>query len=73
MAALRKAETPEAGRAAAEWGVEQGVLRVTDSDQRMLACLMLGLQDNANAVEGAPRLDVRVHLSPDVLHAQRRV
>ena len=51
-AALRESETLEAGRAAAEWGLNQGVLRAACDDQRMLTGLMLGLQDNIHAVEG---------------------
>lgn len=49
------ADSPKAGRAAAEWGMEQRVLRVTNSDQRMLSCPMLGLHDNPHAVEDAQR------------------
>ena len=52
-AALRESETPEAARAAAEWGLNLGVLHAACDDQRMMTGLMLGLQDNKHAVEGA--------------------
>ena len=55
VAALKAVKSSEAGRAAAEEGLQQGVSFAAGVDQRMLCDLMMGLHDNIHAVKGAHR------------------